>query len=147
MVTIHNHMNQRLIINLTDGKNLHILAKGMATISEKDLGSRHLQTLIARGEIAVATGVKTEAQMNPKPKKETEIQPSLTEETAVQPDLRKETTVHPVAGKERKDRPNPAGKGESATSSKNGGANAKTASPVKVASSGSTKNKLILKEG
>ena len=35
MVVIRNKLNQRLIINLIGGKNIDLLAKGTANISEK----------------------------------------------------------------------------------------------------------------
>lgn len=53
MVVIRNRLNQKLIVNLTGGKNIELLAKGTADVSEKELSSHHLQTLIEKGDISV----------------------------------------------------------------------------------------------
>ena len=58
MVVIRNKLNQRLIINLIGGKNIDLLAKGTANISEKDISSPHLQTLVNRGDIVVMPKAK-----------------------------------------------------------------------------------------
>lgn len=58
MVVIRNKLNQRLIINLIGEKNIDLLAKGTANISEKDISSPHLQTLINRGDIVVMSKAK-----------------------------------------------------------------------------------------
>lgn len=53
MKVIRNKLNQRLIINLAGGKNIDLLAKGTANISEEEISSPHLQALIARGDVSV----------------------------------------------------------------------------------------------
>ncbi len=53
MVVIRNRLKQRLIVNLDGGKNLDILAKGTANVTEEELSSLHLQTLIAKGIISL----------------------------------------------------------------------------------------------
>jgi hypothetical protein len=53
MAVIRNKLNQRLIINLTGGKNFDLLAKGTKNVSEKELSSPHLQALITRGDVIV----------------------------------------------------------------------------------------------
>lgn len=58
MAVIRNKLNQRLIINLIGEKNIDLLAKGTANISEKDISSPHLQTLINRGDIVVMPKAK-----------------------------------------------------------------------------------------
>jgi hypothetical protein len=53
MPTIRNKLNQRIIINLKSGKNIDLLAKSTADVSDQDLSSPHLQTHIAKGEIVI----------------------------------------------------------------------------------------------
>lgn len=53
MSEIRNKLNQRLIVNLIGGKNIDLLAKGTADVSEKELSSPHLQALIAKGDVSV----------------------------------------------------------------------------------------------
>jgi hypothetical protein len=53
MAVIRNNLNQRLIINLTGGRNIDLLARGTMNVSEKELSSPHLRTLIAKGDISV----------------------------------------------------------------------------------------------
>lgn len=53
MTVIRNKLNQRLIINLTGGKNIDLLAKGTTNVSEKELSSPHLQVLITKGDVMV----------------------------------------------------------------------------------------------
>ncbi|MFZ2411699.1 MAG: hypothetical protein WAW23_09030 [Candidatus Methanoperedens sp.] len=53
MPVIRNKLNQRIVVNLNGGKNIDLLAKGTADISERELSSPHLQTLIAKGDIIV----------------------------------------------------------------------------------------------
>lgn len=53
MIEIRNKLNQRLIINLSGGKNIDLLAKGTMRVSEKELSSPHLQALITRGDVRV----------------------------------------------------------------------------------------------
>lgn len=53
MVVIRNRLNQKLIVNLPGGKNIELMAKSTADISEKELSSHHLQDLIAKGDISV----------------------------------------------------------------------------------------------
>jgi len=53
MPIIRNKLNQRIVINLIGGKNIDLLAKGTADISDRELSSPHLQTLIAKGDIIV----------------------------------------------------------------------------------------------
>jgi hypothetical protein len=134
MVKIHNRLNQKLIISLTGSNNLEILAKGTATISEKDFNSPHLQALITRGEIVVYSSAKSdtkdhpvskgETKVHPAAKEETTVHPVIKEKTTVRPDTEAETTIHPGAGEETTARPNQAGKGASVTANKNGVSNA-----------------------
>ncbi|GFO97073.1 hypothetical protein ig2599ANME_1271 [groundwater metagenome] len=56
MPVIRNKLNQRIIINLKSGKNIDLLAKSTADVSDQDLSSPHLQTHIAKGEIVVMEG-------------------------------------------------------------------------------------------
>ena len=53
MVVIRNRLKQRLIVNLDGGKNLDILTKGTADVTEEELSSLHLQTLIAKGIVSL----------------------------------------------------------------------------------------------
>ena len=53
MVVIRNRLKQRLIVNLDGGKNLDILTKGTADVTEEELSSLHLQTLIDKGIISL----------------------------------------------------------------------------------------------
>jgi hypothetical protein len=82
MAVIRNRLNQRLVINLTDGRNIDLLARGTIDISEKELSSPHLRTLIAKGDILViqanqpkesiemgAVGTKKQVQTKKKAKK------------------------------------------------------------------------------
>jgi len=73
MPVIRNKLNQKMVINLIGGKNIDLLAKGTADISERELSSPHLQTLIAKGDIIVnqkqAVAKKTENTGNIKIRK------------------------------------------------------------------------------
>ena len=53
MVVIRNRLKQRIIVNLVGGKNLDVLAKGTADVTEEELSSLHLQTLIAKGIVSL----------------------------------------------------------------------------------------------
>ncbi len=53
MVVIRNRLKQRIIVNLVGGKNLNIMAKGTANVTEEELSSLHLQTLIDKGIISL----------------------------------------------------------------------------------------------
>ncbi len=53
MPIIRNKLNQRIVVNLNGGKNIDLLAKGDVDVSEDDLLSSHLRTLIAKGDIIV----------------------------------------------------------------------------------------------
>jgi hypothetical protein len=53
MAVIRNKLNQRLIINLTGGKSIDLLAKGTTNVSEKELSSPYLQAFITRGDVIV----------------------------------------------------------------------------------------------
>jgi len=55
-------MNQKLIINLKDGKKIELLAKESLNVSEDDISTSHFQSLIANGSIATETG-ETETQV------------------------------------------------------------------------------------
>lgn len=70
-VTIQNRLNQRININLNGRRNLDLLAKGTARISEEELSAPHLQGLIAKGDIVVLQTSKT---------KHTPIKPSAEHE-------------------------------------------------------------------
>ncbi len=67
MVLIRNNLNQRWIINLKSGKNIDLLAKGIAEVSEDKFSSSHLQTLLAKGDIIVSQ--KEEILETEKPKR------------------------------------------------------------------------------
>lgn len=58
MVVIINKLDQRLIINLIGGKNIDLLAKGTARVSEEELSSPHLQALITKGDILLVQTAK-----------------------------------------------------------------------------------------
>lgn len=64
MVLILNKLDQPLIVNLLGGKSLHLPAKGSAYISEKDLGSTHIQTLKSKGVILQMGTVKGKQSPN-----------------------------------------------------------------------------------
>ncbi|NOR48644.1 MAG: hypothetical protein GQ533_11470 [Methanosarcinaceae archaeon] len=51
MVVIRNKLDQKIIINLNEGKSIFLLSKGTADVSDEDFSSRHLQKLIAKGAI------------------------------------------------------------------------------------------------
>lgn len=53
MAIIRNRLNQRLIINLSGGKNIDLQAKGSINVTEKELTSTHLQTLLNKGDITI----------------------------------------------------------------------------------------------
>lgn len=59
MAVIRNRLNQRLIINLSGGKNIDLRAKGSVNVTEKELTSTHLQTLLNKGDIAIVQGSKS----------------------------------------------------------------------------------------
>lgn len=61
MVEVINKLNQRIIINLLDGRNLELSAKGSASIIKSDLESTHLQALIAKGSVVINTDPKINA--------------------------------------------------------------------------------------
>jgi hypothetical protein len=114
MVTIHNRLNQRLIISMTGGKVIELLARDTVSISEKDLESPQLRELINRGEIVVASAPKSGNDGNPEPKPAAET---------------KETKAKPPAG-DVEASPVPAKNEQSATASKSGGTGTKTDRPV-----------------
>ncbi|VVB91077.1 Uncharacterised protein [uncultured archaeon] len=62
MVVIRNRLNQRLIVNLIDGKNIDLLAKSTAEVSGDELSSPHLQTLIAKGDISVIETIEEQEE-------------------------------------------------------------------------------------
>lgn len=62
MGVIRNKMNQKLIINLKDGKKIELLAKESMNVSEYNILTSHFQSLIANGSIATETG-ETETQV------------------------------------------------------------------------------------
>lgn len=53
MISVRNKLNQRLIVNLTGGRNIDILARGAAEVSDKELPSPHLQALVTKGDVVV----------------------------------------------------------------------------------------------
>lgn len=53
MISVRNKLNQRLIVNLTGGRNIDILARGNAEVSDKELPSPHLQALVTKGDVVV----------------------------------------------------------------------------------------------
>ena len=67
MPVIRNKLNQRIIINLNSGKNIDLLAKGTADVTDEELSSSHLQTLLSKGGIIL--GQKEEAAEKEEPKK------------------------------------------------------------------------------
>lgn len=79
MAKIRNKLNQRLIINLIGGKNIDLLAKGTANISEKEIFSPHLQTLIDKGDIVVMPTSQVE-EMGARIWKDTEAYGKLPEQ-------------------------------------------------------------------
>ena len=52
-VTVKNNTSQRLIINLSKGKSVSIPARGTVVISDKDLKTAHVQSLIQRGLLVI----------------------------------------------------------------------------------------------
>ena len=67
MPVIRNKLNQRIIINLNSGKNIDLLAKGTADVTDEELSSSHLQTLLSKGGIIL--GQKEEAAEKEESKK------------------------------------------------------------------------------
>jgi len=51
MQQIRNKLNQRIIINLNEGKKIDLLAKDTANVPDEDMSSPHMQTLLAKGMI------------------------------------------------------------------------------------------------
>ncbi len=66
MVQILNKLNQRIAVNLPGGKNLELLAKGTAQVSEKELNTPHLQTLVIKGDIVVLAANREKSSQNTK---------------------------------------------------------------------------------
>lgn len=56
MISVRNKLNQRLIVNLAGGRNIDILARGIAAVSDKELPSPHLQALVTKGDVVVIRG-------------------------------------------------------------------------------------------
>lgn len=63
MPIIRNKLNQRLIVNLKSGKNINLFARSIADVSEEDLSSKHLQALVAKGDIIVSSEKKEEGDI------------------------------------------------------------------------------------
>jgi len=83
MPTIRNKLNQRLIINLKSGKNIDLLSKGTAIVSEDDLKSSQLQNLMAKEKVIISsTGEKPKRIIRPKPREKIEQKVSGTEDTS-----------------------------------------------------------------
>ena len=53
--TIKNKTSQRLVISLTGGTTITLQAGGTASITNSELSSPNVQTLIQKGKIAVVT--------------------------------------------------------------------------------------------
>ena len=139
MVTIHNRLNQRLIINLTEGKNLDIFAKGTASISEKDLSSPHLQALITRGEIVIVSTAKPGVKTHPEPKNEPKLESPPRAETNGSK-AKQEADVQPADGNDEPATSNTKTSSSENTDSPGKNVNsAKTAYPVKKTSPGNSK--------
>ncbi len=69
-VTIKNRLNQPVLINVKGKNPLHLLARGIAEVSEKDLESSQLKTLISRGDVSIRTAEKPKgAEGKPKARK------------------------------------------------------------------------------
>lgn len=117
MVTIHNCLQQRLIINLPRGKNLDIFAGGMAVVSEMELNSPHLQALIARGDVVVRSGIGGD-KTHPVVKDEAPPPPVAGMDSKVQSEPVKQAKIPPEAGMEAKANPKQTGKGESTATPK-----------------------------
>jgi len=79
---IRNKLNQRLIINLIGGRNIDLLAKGTANISDEEFCSPHLQTLITQGDIVV---IATETSKESKAEESEKVRPPGEEVSAESP--------------------------------------------------------------
>lgn len=66
MAVIRNKLNQRLIINLKEDKYINLFAKGTAEVSDDDLSSTHLQTLLAKGDIVMSQKEEEPEKEEPK---------------------------------------------------------------------------------
>jgi hypothetical protein len=60
MPIIRNKLDQKILVNLNSEKNINLFAKGTAEISEDELSSSHLKSLIAKGDIVVNTEKRPE---------------------------------------------------------------------------------------
>jgi hypothetical protein len=69
MPEIRNRLNQRVLVDLADGKSIVLLAQGTSLVSEQDLVSPHLKRFIDQGKIAVMPEPKN-VKRDHKPKKE-----------------------------------------------------------------------------
>lgn len=52
--TVRNNLNQRVVISLNSGRSVDIAARGTVQISDSDVSSPHLQTLVQRGDVSVS---------------------------------------------------------------------------------------------
>lgn len=53
MPIIKNKLNQRLEIDLSDGKSIQLLSGGQATIDDSDLSFPNLRNYLSKGEVVV----------------------------------------------------------------------------------------------
>jgi hypothetical protein len=82
MLTIRNKLNQRIIINLKSGKNIDLLSRGTAVISEEDLNSSQLQNLFSKDKVIISSkGEETKKRSKNKPREKIEPEVSGIEDT------------------------------------------------------------------
>jgi len=88
MPKIKNKLNQPVLISLTEGKSIGLLASGSAAIDDADMTSSHLKGFIERGEIVVfaaeqAVEKPAEPQLEKEIEKPAEIVPKKESELPV----------------------------------------------------------------
>jgi len=77
--TLQNKINRKLLINLVGGRSIELLPNGMANVSEYELSSPHLQSMLSRGEVAIIR-----APASPANKKTIAAQPEVSQSKMAQ---------------------------------------------------------------
>lgn len=62
MPTIKNKLDQAVLISLTEGRSVELLASGTATVAARDMASSHLSGFIERGDIVVLAEDEKQAE-------------------------------------------------------------------------------------
>ena len=68
MVVIKNNLDEEIVINLPEGENKNLLAKGILKVTKEELASPHIQELIEKGNISVSTPKKKKVNLVPRMK-------------------------------------------------------------------------------